>query len=145
MKSVSNKKVNNIMCVSEQVQFLEISGKVLCFLWLSRLCVSHWVMLQCCSWQYHRADCIATEEMSRADADLERLKPARLECAASSMSGVTIFSVMSVRTEKVGTTIKSMNPARGERHFSWNRCWTLIAYSLLDNTHTHLPTHTHTP
>lgn len=42
---------------------------------------------------------------------LERLKPARPECDASSISGVTIRSIMSVSTVKVGTTMKSMNPA----------------------------------
>lgn len=41
---------------------------------------------------------------------LERLKPARPECDASSISGVTMRSIMSVSTVKVGTTIKSMNP-----------------------------------
>lgn len=43
------------------------------------------------------------------DADLRN--PARPEFVASSMSGVTIFSVMSVRTVNVGITMKSMNPA----------------------------------
>lgn len=41
---------------------------------------------------------------------LERLKPANPEWEASSMSGVTIRSIMSVSTVKVGTTMKSMNP-----------------------------------
>lgn len=41
---------------------------------------------------------------------LERLKPARPECDASSISGVTIRSIMSVSTVKVGTTMKSMKP-----------------------------------
>lgn len=41
---------------------------------------------------------------------LERLKPAKPEWEASSMSGVTIRSIMSVSTVKVGTTMKSMNP-----------------------------------
>lgn len=43
-------------------------------------------------------------------AHLERLKPAKPECEASSISGVTIRSIMSVSTVKVGTTMKSMNP-----------------------------------
>lgn len=43
-------------------------------------------------------------------AHLERLKPAKPEWEASSMSGVTIRSIMSVNTVKVGTTMKSMKP-----------------------------------
>lgn len=38
-------------------------------------------------------------------AHLERLKPARPEWVASSMSGVTMRSIMSVSTVKVGTTM----------------------------------------
>ena len=41
---------------------------------------------------------------------LERRKPGKPEWEASSMSGVTIRSIMSVSTVKVGTTMKSMNP-----------------------------------
>lgn len=41
---------------------------------------------------------------------LERLNPDMPEREASSMSGVTIFSVMSVSTVKVGSTMKSMKP-----------------------------------
>lgn len=41
---------------------------------------------------------------------LERLNPAKPELEASSISGVTIRSIMSVNTVKVGTTMKSMNP-----------------------------------
>lgn len=47
---------------------------------------------------------------SSEKAHLERLKPAKPEWEASSMSGVTIRSIMSVSTVKVGTTMKSMNP-----------------------------------
>lgn len=36
------------------------------------------------------------------------------------MSGVTMRSIMSVSTVKVGTTIKSMNP--GDKHFRKNYC-----------------------
>lgn len=43
-------------------------------------------------------------------AYLERLKPVKPEWEASSMSGVTMRSIMSVSTVKVGTTMKSMNP-----------------------------------
>lgn len=46
----------------------------------------------------------------RFPSHLERLKPAKPEWEASSMSGVTIRSIMSVSTVKVGTTMKSMNP-----------------------------------
>lgn len=63
-----------------------------------------------------------TKELSKNPAesettgpDLDLRKPPRLECVASSMSGVTIFSVMSVRTVNVGTTMKSMNPAYTEK------------------------------
>lgn len=56
-------------------------------------------------------------ESESADPDLDLRKPARLECVASSMSGVTIFSVMSVRTVKVGMTMKSMNPACREKDY----------------------------
>lgn len=52
-----------------------------------------------------------------AGPDLDLRKPARLECVASSMSGVTIFSVMSVRTVNVGTTMKSMNPADEQKGY----------------------------
>lgn len=41
---------------------------------------------------------------------LERLNPDMPEREASSISGVTIFSVMSVSTVKVGSTMKSMKP-----------------------------------
>ena len=41
---------------------------------------------------------------------LERRKPAKPEWDASSISGVTIRSIMSVSTVKVGTTMKSMKP-----------------------------------
>lgn len=47
----------------------------------------------------------------RADAHLERLKPEKPACEASSMSGLTILSIMSVNTVKVGTTMKSMKPS----------------------------------
>lgn len=53
-------------------------------------------------------------ETETTGPDLDLRKPARLECVASSMSGVTIFSVMSVRTVNVGTTMKSMNPVYTE-------------------------------
>lgn len=43
-------------------------------------------------------------------AHLERRKPAKPEWEASSMSGVTMRSIMSVSTVKVGTTMKSMKP-----------------------------------
>lgn len=42
--------------------------------------------------------------------DLERLKPSRPSKHASSMRGVIIFSIISVMTVKVGSTMKSMNP-----------------------------------
>ncbi|TNN51492.1 hypothetical protein EYF80_038284 [Liparis tanakae] len=45
-----------------------------------------------------------------AAADLERLKPANPVWEASSMRGLMMRSIMSVSTEKVGTTMKSMNP-----------------------------------
>lgn len=45
---------------------------------------------------------------------LERLNPDMPEWEASSISGVTIFSVMSVSTVKVGSTMKSMKP--GQKH-----------------------------
>lgn len=48
---------------------------------------------------------------------LERLKPARPEWDASSISGVTMRSIMSVSTVKVGTTMKSMNP--GDTQVGW--------------------------
>lgn len=38
------------------------------------------------------------------------------------MSGVTIFSVMSVRTVNVGTTMKSMNPAYTEKFSAAEVC-----------------------
>lgn len=41
---------------------------------------------------------------------LECLNPDMPEWEASSISGVTIFSVMSVSTVKVGSTMKSMKP-----------------------------------
>lgn len=43
---------------------------------------------------------------------LDRLMPSRPSTAASSMRGVIIFSIISVMTEKVGSTMKSMNPVR---------------------------------
>lgn len=46
---------------------------------------------------------------------LERLKPAKPEWEASSISGVTIRSIMSVSTVKVGTTMKSINPGDKQR------------------------------
>lgn len=42
--------------------------------------------------------------------DLERLKPSRPSKHASSRRGVIIFSIISVMTVKVGSTMKSMNP-----------------------------------
>ena len=48
--------------------------------------------------------------------DLDLRKPARPEWAASSIRGVTIFSVMSVRTVNVGTTMKSMKPGHKTSH-----------------------------
>lgn len=47
---------------------------------------------------------------------LERLNPDMPEREASSMSGVTIFSVMSVSTVKVGSTMKSMKPDQKCKH-----------------------------
>ncbi len=43
---------------------------------------------------------------------LDRLNPARPEGEASSISGGMIFSIMSVSTVKVGSTMKSMKPVR---------------------------------
>lgn len=43
--------------------------------------------------------------------DLERLCPVPLVWEVSSISGLTIFSVMSVSTVKVGSTMKSIKPA----------------------------------
>lgn len=51
----------------------------------------------------------------RFSSHLERRKPARPEWEASSISGVTIRSIMSVSTVKVGTTMKSMNPETKSR------------------------------
>lgn len=59
---------------------------------MSKLLVSKWVLRE------------------SAAADLERLKPAEPEWEASSMRGLMMCSIMSVSTEKVGTTMKSMNP-----------------------------------
>lgn len=42
--------------------------------------------------------------------DLEHLKPSRPSKHASSMRGEIIFSIISVMTVKVGSTMKSMNP-----------------------------------
>lgn len=47
---------------------------------------------------------------------LERLNPDMPEREASSMSGVTIFSVISVSTVKVGSTMKSMKPEQKCKH-----------------------------
>lgn len=47
---------------------------------------------------------------------LERLTPASPERDASSISGVTIFSIISVITVNVGSTMKSMNPAEYNIH-----------------------------
>lgn len=49
-----------------------------------------------------------------SDVYLDRLKVERPEWVASSMSGVTIRSIMSVSTVKVGTTMKSIKP--GVKH-----------------------------
>lgn len=53
---------------------------------------------------------------------LERLKPARPEWDASSISGVTMRSIMSVSTVKVGTTMKSMNPGDTDMGGTSSRC-----------------------
>lgn len=68
-----------------------------------------------------------------AAAYLERRKPVRPEWDASSMSGVTIRSIMSDSTVKVGTTMKSIKPGDRvrERKFTIqpgvfktvNPCW----------------------
>ncbi len=61
-------------------------------------------------------------------------KPARPELVASSMSGVMILSVMSVRTVNVGTTMKSMKPAGNDQKWLifllW--AWFLINKLLID-------------
>lgn len=56
-------------------------------------------------WQH-----VQSEGRGRVVIHLERLNPDMPEREASSMSGVTIFSVMSVSTVKVGSTMKSMKP-----------------------------------
>ena len=50
------------------------------------------------------------QKVKHPGGDLGRLKSSGPETVASSISGFTIFSVMSVSTVKVGSTMKSMNP-----------------------------------
>lgn len=52
----------------------------------------------------------------RVVCHLEFLKPANPERDASSISGVTIFSIISINTVNVGSTMKSMNPAGNSNH-----------------------------
>ena len=53
---------------------------------------------------------------------LENLKLANPEQDASSMTGVTIFSIISVNTVKVGSTMKSINPAGNSKHAKLHLC-----------------------
>lgn len=55
--------------------------------------------------------CANRTQMSRV-CHLERLKTSSPERDASSISGVTIFSIISVNTVNVGCTMKSINPAK---------------------------------
>lgn len=67
--------------------------------------------------------CIGEWRLRGSDSPhLERLKPARPEWDASSISGVTMRSIMSVSTVKVGTTMKSMNPGDTDMGGTSSRC-----------------------
>lgn len=67
--------------------------------------------------------CFRERRLRRGDfPHLERRKPARPEWDASSISGVTMRSIMSVSTVKVGTTMKSMNPGDTDMGGISSRC-----------------------
>lgn len=51
-----------------------------------------------------------TDGPTMKTTDLEHLKPSNPSKHASSMRGDIIFSIISVMTVKVGSTMKSMNP-----------------------------------
>lgn len=62
--------------------------------------------------------------------DLGRLKPSRPSKHASSMRGVMIFSIISVMTVNVGSTMKSMNPEELQLRILFQQTHFLFSHSL---------------